>query len=141
LMCPPLTNDELIALGLKTKDGVRTNIGEPKIPVEGDFAYPAQGIIEITKIRGVGDSMDKNPDYGVRIYYGVSGEPTEKDKFRISHEPKTGSDLPHSVFTRRKKMRFDFSGDNGLAVYFCMRYENSKGQVGPWGKVLKTFIP
>jgi hypothetical protein len=36
----------------------------------------------------------------------------EKYKFRLSGEPGTGSDLPYSVFTRRKKERFDCDGES-----------------------------
>ncbi|MDR0642051.1 MAG: hypothetical protein LBG07_06300, partial [Treponema sp.] len=59
-----------------------------------------------------------------------------------SEVPLDGDDLPHSVFTRKKKYRFDFlEEDRGKTVYFCLRYENSKGEVGPWGSVIQAIIP
>jgi hypothetical protein len=50
-------------------------------------------------------------------------------------EPRlTGDDLPHSRFTRRQKELFDFpADDSGKTVYFCVRFENAKGEPGPWG--------
>jgi hypothetical protein len=83
-------------------------------------------------------------DRGVRIFYGLSGEPTDTFRFRVKGPPKKGSDLPYSIFTRRKKERFDFEGESGSRVYFCLRYENSKGGKegeGPFGPVLSAIIP
>ncbi|MDR1930756.1 MAG: hypothetical protein LBQ44_09045, partial [Treponema sp.] len=62
----------------------------------------------------------------------------------IAAPPRTGDDLPHSVFTRRKKYRFDFDGNSGKTVYFCLRYENDKGGEegeGPYGPILSAVIP
>jgi hypothetical protein len=56
---------------------------------------------------------DPRSDYGVRIFYGLSGPPSEKFRFRVTEEPKSGRDLPYSIFTRRKKERFDFDGESG----------------------------
>jgi hypothetical protein len=49
------------------------------------------------------------------------------DKFRLTAPPETGADQPHATFTHRKRFRFDFDGDSGQTVYFCLRYENEKG--------------
>jgi hypothetical protein len=49
--------------------------------------------------------------------------------------------LPYSVFTKKKKKRFDFEGESGNTVYFCLRYENGKGDVGPFGPILQAGIP
>jgi hypothetical protein len=99
--------------------------------------------VELAKIRPVGSFgfPDARSDYGVRIYYGFSGPASEKYKFRLAGEPKTGSDLPYSVFTRRKKERFDFDGESGNTVYFCLRYENPRGQAGPFGPMLSAVVP
>jgi hypothetical protein len=93
-------------------------------------------------------SLEGDPDradYGVRIFWGVLGESSATDKFRISVPPKSGDDLPHSTFTRRKRYRFDFpEEDRGKTVYFCLRYENSKGGKdgeGPFGPIFSAIIP
>jgi hypothetical protein len=49
----------------------------------------------------------------VRIWYGLSGESTVVHWFRVAGVPKTGKDLPESLFTRRKKELFDFDGESG----------------------------
>jgi hypothetical protein len=80
----------------------------------------------------------------VRIFWGILGEPTETDKFRLSAPPVTGRDFPHSTFTRRKNVRFDLEGDSGKTIYFCLRYENEKGGKdgeGPFGPIFSAIIP
>jgi hypothetical protein len=62
-------------------------------------------------------------------------------QFRVGAPPRTGSDLPYSVFTRKKKQRFDFDGESGTTVYFCLRYENPTGKAGPFGPILSAVIP
>jgi hypothetical protein len=53
-----------------------------------------------------------------------------------------GTNLPHSRFVRRRKELFIFPPeDSGKTAYFSIRYENSKGQAGPWGPVFSTVIP
>jgi hypothetical protein len=47
------------------------------------------------------------------------------------------------MFTRRKKGRFDFEGENGNRVWFCLRCENEKARMegqGPFGPFLSAII-
>jgi hypothetical protein len=108
--------------------------------------YPGPHLLELVKIRrvpGIGNDPP-DADFGTRIFWAIIGEPTAKDKFRISAPPETGDDLPHSTFTHRKRFRFDFEGDSGKTVWFCIRYENSKGGKegeGPFGPIFSAVIP
>jgi len=124
-------------MNLPVYDTTPTNIPPPGIPVTGILGFPAVGLVEIRNIQAAGDKRDERSKHGVRIYYGIVGGVAKT----IPARPATGEDLPHSVFTRRNRFRFDFTGENGKEVFFCMRYENSKGQTGPWGKIISSFIP
>jgi hypothetical protein len=137
---PPLTEADITALGLRQKDDVPTPVGAPTMPADGDLAFPAKGMISIAKIRPGGPNPDKRASYGVRIYFGLLGE-TGRGAFRLATAPITGDDLPHSVFTKTKSHTFDFTAERGNQAFFCMRYENSKGQAGPWGDVMEAYIP
>lgn len=138
---PPLDEVDFAALGIKPKDTTLTTVPQPIISVDGKLLFPAVGMVEMREIKPAGEKSDARSTHGVRIYYGITGEPTETNRFRISNRPATGNDLPHSVFTRRNRHRFDFTGESGKEVFFCMRYENSKGEAGPWGKIISAFIP
>jgi hypothetical protein len=139
---PPLTEGDWAALGFRRKDPRPTPIPVPRNQVEADLTFPGIHLVELRKIRPVsGTAPDARSDYGVRIYYGLSGPSGETYKFRVTGEPRGGKDLPYSVFTKRKKERFDFDGESGNTVYFCLRYENSKGEAGPFGPILSAVIP
>jgi hypothetical protein len=102
-------------------------------------------LIELFAIHAVSTTIseeEKKAAFGVRIFWGIRGSAT--DKFSLAGEPEDGNDLPHSTFTRRKRYRFDFDGESGNVVYFCLRYENGKGGKdgeGPFGPVFHAVIP
>nr|AXS01292.1 hypothetical protein [uncultured bacterium] len=137
---PPLTDADVIALGLKPKDDVPTPVGAPTMIADGDLAFSVKGMVSVVKIRPGGPNPDKRASYGVRIYYGLLGD-KGKGAFKLAAPPQTGDDLPHSVFTKTKSHTFDFTAERGNQAFFCMRYENSKGQAGPWGEVMEAYIP
>jgi hypothetical protein len=143
-LVPPLELADLVSLGLKVPSPP-SPIPRPENQVEADLVFPGIHLVGLEKIRAVaGLAPDPRSDYGVRIYYGITGAPTEKYRFRLAEPPKTGRDLPYSLFTRRKKERFDFDGESGSRVYFCLRYENPKGREegqGPFGPILSAVIP
>jgi len=134
----PVTNVDRVQMGIPNRDTVPTIVPPPDVQVIGTLMFPGVGLVDVYDIKPDGDRTDDRAKHGVRIYFGVV---SQTSKFKIAGPPKTGSDLPHSVFTRRNRQRFDFMGEHGNVVYFCLRYENSKGQAGPWGRIIKSFIP
>ena len=142
---PDVTNEDRDNMGVPNDDTVRTPVPKPTAQVEADIKYPGVHLVELINIRPVNkENYDTKADYGVRIFWGIMGEPTESDRFRLSSPPSKGEDLPHSTFSHRKRFLFDFEGDSGKTVYFCLRYENEKGGdegEGPFGPILNTVIP
>jgi hypothetical protein len=133
-------------IGCPVHDTHPTPVRRPIDQVEASIVQPGPHTVElwIKKLLSLEVDPDR-PNYGVRIYWGILGDPTAGDKFRLTARPLSGEDLPHSVFTKRRKYRFDFSEeDRGKTVYFCLRYENSKGGKegeGPWGPSISAIIP
>jgi hypothetical protein len=141
-LTPPLINSDYTSLGLNAPDLIPTPIPPPTSQVEADITFPGIHLIELKKIRAVaGSEPDGRSDYGTRIFWGLTGPATLTDKFRVTEIPKSGNDMPHSQFTRRRKERFDFDGESGNTVYLCLRYENPKGEAGPFGPIQKAVIP
>jgi hypothetical protein len=139
---PPLRDEDLISLDLNLSDTVPTAIPTPTAQVEADLTFPGIHLVELKKIRAVaGSAPDGRSDYEVRIFWGLTGAAGGADKFCITEAPQSGNDLPHSKFTRWMKERFDFDGESGNKVYFCLRYENPKGDARPFGPILKAVIP
>jgi hypothetical protein len=73
--------------------------------------------------------LDRWSDYGYRIYNGVyppGGAAVEQatGKLRLlTKPPANGDELPHSVWDRRAKERFDFQGLSGMTACFCIRQD------------------
>jgi hypothetical protein len=106
-LVPPLTLANLAELGLDFPDP-STPIPVPKAQPEADLTFPGIHLMELRNIRpSAGPGPDLRSDHGVRIYYGLSGTPTDTHPFQVTEVPMTGKMLPESLFTRRKKERFD----------------------------------
>jgi hypothetical protein len=51
-------------------------------------------------------------------------------------------DLKNSAFDTASPYTFTFDeSDRGKALYICPRWENSKGEKGPWGEIGKAIVP
>jgi len=142
LKWPPVTDADRANMELLIRDTTPTQTGAPKAQAGGDLVFPGVHMVEVRNIRPVGLADDKKRDkYGVRIHYGILSPTGEPGKWRISSEPRTGEDLPHSLLTRRKKHLFNFDGESANWIFICLCYENTKGERGPFGSILKAAIP
>jgi hypothetical protein len=146
---PPLVEADFISLGLKPHDTKPTPIPPPIDQAEADVSYPAAHTLEL-HLRPIADSAPDphRSDYGFRVYFGIlppggaTLEVAASPKRELMKAPVTGDELPHSHFTRRKRERLDFSQEeSGKTIYFCVRYENAKGEPGPWGPIFSAVIP
>jgi hypothetical protein len=129
---PPLTDADRISLGLKPKDKTRTPKAAPRGKFTGLTTRLSVGGMEF-RIQSADDVPQDAPSVvnGYSIHYGI-----------MPNAPLAGEALPHEKFTRRKKERFEFSAeDRGKTVYFCIRAQNSRGEVGPWGSIFQAIIP
>ena len=105
---PPLDEANYAELGLKEPDTVATPIPPPTAQAEADLTFPGIHLVELKNIRPVaGAAPDGRSDYDVRVFWGLTGPASGTDKFRVTDAPKSGNDLPHSQFTRRRKELFD----------------------------------
>ena len=145
---PPLTDADLISLELRPKTTIKTLILPPAGQGEAEVSYPGVQLL-LLRIRPLsGAVIDSRVVHGFRIFYGLlppggaTVEQATSPMRYLMNPPVSGEDLPHSKFTRRKKELFDFNAvDSGKTAYFCIRYENSKGQAGPWGPIFSAIIP
>lgn len=56
--------------------------------------------------------------------------------------PAKAEDLFNSSFATRTPSTFVFTGDKqGQRVFFCLRWENGKGEKGPWGALVSAVVP
>jgi hypothetical protein len=146
---PPMSIGDWAALGLRIKDTTPTPTPPPLSQAEADITRPGVHLLELhlRQISGSPPDPDRADD-GFRTYWGVlppggaTVDAAVGAKRELLKAPLSGEDLPHSRFTRRKKERFDFPAeDSGKTAYFCVRYENAKGEPGPWGPLFSSVIP
>jgi hypothetical protein len=145
---PPLRDSDFVSLGLKPRDETKTPVAAPTGQAEADITYPGPHLLKLHLKPIEGTALDPRADHGYRIYYGIlpPGGATAEEAARthryLMHPAVTGEDLPNSQFTRRRRELFDFPAeDSGKTAYFSVRYENAKGQKGPWGPVFTAVIP
>jgi hypothetical protein len=69
--------------------------------------------------------------HGAELYWVISDMPV------VSVD-----ELIHSAFSTRSPFSLEFRDeDRGKTVYFCLRWENTRGKKGPWGKIQSAIIP
>ncbi|MDR2898359.1 MAG: hypothetical protein LBU99_06030, partial [Spirochaetaceae bacterium] len=77
----------------------------------------------------------------------VSGKPEGvrgiEFKWAILDTPPVSlDDLIHSAVDTATPHTFEFDErDRGKSLYICPRWENTRGQKGPWGEIEKAIIP
>lgn len=147
---PPLEAADFVLLSLQPPNTEKpAPIPVPRGQAEADITRPGVHLLEL-HLRPVPDTA-ADPywgDYGYRIYWGIlppggaAVDGATGPKRELMKAPASGRELPHSRFTHRKKDRFDFDQeDSGKTVYFCIQYENAKGEEGPWGPLFSSIIP
>ncbi|MDR2118268.1 MAG: hypothetical protein LBP25_01850, partial [Tannerellaceae bacterium] len=64
-------------------------------------------------------------------------------RWNFSDTPVTDAeDLTNSVFDTATPAILSFSGhDHGRTLYLALRWENSRGEKGPWSTVTETYVP
>ena len=147
-LIPPLTEPGLVSLGLRPRDRVYTPVPNPTSQAEGDITYPGPHLLRLHLKPIAGTLEDPRADHGFRVYFGIlppGGAAIEEAAGPgryLMRPPATGGELPHSQFSRRRKVLMEFPAeDSGKTAYFSVRYENSKGGKGPWGPVFSAIIP
>jgi hypothetical protein len=140
-----VTAEHLANMGIAPIDDKPTRIPRPVNQAEADLTFPGIHMVKLVRIRPVaGSQPDLRSDYGVRIYIGLSGPPSEKYPVRFTKAPKTGKEFTYSIFTRKKDALFDLEGESGNTVYFCLQYETPSGGEegkGPFGPILSAVVP
>jgi hypothetical protein len=135
-----------VFLGMRITDTVKTSIPAPQAQCTGKVSNPGIHLVEVELTGYAILTADQRANYGVRIYWGIvpQGEVTVEmasgPKHYLAKQPETGEVLGNSVFTRKQKHVFDFEGDSGNRVFFCCRFENSKGEGGPFGPIISAII-
>jgi hypothetical protein len=131
-LVPPLTNADLVSLGLTPRNPHSAPTGTPasEVAVETFLVGRHQLGVRIVLVSGNLEDRD-NKNY--RICFKVvppGGEPVTDPR-----------NLTESFSTRRRKdlINFDYA-DSGKTAYIAAQIENGEKK-GPWGPIVPAIIP
>ena len=132
---PLVTNADLLAMGMPERgDGERHPASVPKTSPAATVKTPGPGIVEIHfRDNSVDNPSHAKPPgvHGCEICWVVLDEP-----------PVNWEQLVHSSFDTASPFRLTFEGDQrGRRLYFALRWENTRGEKGPWSEIQDTIIP
>jgi hypothetical protein len=129
---PLVSDDDRRAMGITIPDVIPT-------PVKPPETYP-EFIIDTSTIRcltvlfwDLGSKSKAKPHgvHGAEICWAI-----------LDHQPLLVDELVHSGFCIRSPFKLTFDEtDRGKAVYFCLRWENTRGEKGPWSEIVMAIIP
>jgi hypothetical protein len=127
-----LTDEQRDALGLPIHDGKPTPVPVPTTTIEAKVSLPAPATIDIHFHDAESEHRAKPMGvHGAEFRYAILDEP-----------PVDWSQLSQSEFATRTPLQLVFSGyDRGKTLYFSGRWENSRGEKGPWNDIQSVIIP
>jgi hypothetical protein len=129
---PTVSDADKENMGLPLHDGTRTPVPAPTtIP---ELEMDSSVIRQITvHFRDAGSDKRGKPAHvhGVELRWAL-----------LDNSPISVEDLTKSAFDTASPYTFAFDEmERGKALYICPRWENNKGDKGPWGEIYKAIIP
>jgi hypothetical protein len=128
-----VTDADLIEMGMpKRVSGGKTHAPQPTTLVEAtvDTSIPATIGINFRDKNAKSIAKPKGM-HGVELIWEILDSP-----------PADWSKLTHSVSDTRTPMQLTFTGEQrGKTLYFAMRWENNRGEKGPWNDIINVIIP
>jgi hypothetical protein len=132
---PLVTNEDLVTMGLpKRHSGTPMPAPVPTTWPTAVVNMPAQRRIKIDFDDSSGAHKRAKPEgvHGAEIRWAVFKAPQEV----------TLKELTHSSFDTRTPFILDFEEEErGHAFYFAMRWENTRGEKGPFSPIQEAIIP
>ena len=126
-----LTDDDRRAAGIPIRDSKPT---PSPVPV----TYPVVSVDTSTMRRLIVRYRDSGTETKAKPK-GVHGA---EIKWIISDERPMVEELINSAFDTRTPYTIDFEdSQRGKRVWICLRWENTRGEKGPWGPMVNAIIP
>jgi hypothetical protein len=130
---PLVTDEDLVSMGLpKRSTGGKTPPPLPTTVIEATA--------DTSRLRIVGINFRDRNERGTAKPKGVHGA---EIAWAVLNAPPTDcTQLVNSAFDTRTPAQLVFSDDDrGKTLYFALRWENSRGEKGPWSEIYNAIIP
>jgi hypothetical protein len=127
-----ISDDELKRIGLPVHDTHHTPVNPPDSIPLAKVKLSSPGVLEWFVIDSKSGKKAKPK--------GVSGFELVWGIFEVV--PNDWAQLTHSAFSTRATLKLSFSGnERGKVIAYATRWENTKGQKGPWSDIESAIIP
>jgi hypothetical protein len=129
---PAVTNADRDAMELPIHKTSRTPVPVILSVPKAEVKLPSPAVVEIIFYDSEKQGKAKPAGaHGVEVDYAILDTP-----------PDDWKQLVHSIFDTRSPLRLTFDGtDRGKTLYFALRWENTRGEKGPWSEIYNTIIP
>ncbi|MDR2440746.1 MAG: hypothetical protein LBE12_15395 [Planctomycetaceae bacterium] len=130
---PLVMDDDLVAMGMPSRTS--GHVPAPVATTYPDFDIDS-GTIRRLSIHFYDQGKKKTKakpkgQHGAEIRWAILDAPPTKI-----------NDLINSSFDTRSPLTLDFEeNQRGKNVYFCLRWENTRGEKGPWSEIIGAIIP
>ena len=132
-MHPLTTNADLVGMGFPVPQHTHTPAPVPTSFPEALASHPAPATVVISFL----DSESKK----VRKPAGVHGAEIIWAILDTAPQDQDWDKLIHSEFDTASPFTLSFTGpDRGKDLYFALRWENTRGEKGPWSDIQQTII-
>ncbi|MDR1340847.1 MAG: hypothetical protein LBK58_12450 [Prevotellaceae bacterium] len=127
-----ISNEDRINMGMPVRDLKPTPVHKPDTVPEAMVKLTLPGVIELHVVDSKSGRRAKPKGvHGYEIKWAVLEEPVT----RLAQ-------LTESSFSTRSTFRMTFSSEQrGKKLSFALRYENTRGEKGPWSKIMTAYIP
>jgi hypothetical protein len=129
---PKITDVYRDTFHIPIHDNKPTSVPPPDTVPEAEIKSPHPMVVEI-HFRDENRAKRGKPDgvHGAKIGYALLDTP-----------PATVDDLVRSAFDPHSPFKLSFQeNERGKALYFALRWENAKGEGGPWSLIQKAIVP
>jgi hypothetical protein len=130
---PLVTDDDLISMGLPKRNTSRTPAKVADVSPDSDVDTSVPGRLAFSFYQKGGRHKKGKPEdqHGVEIACVISDTKPEK-----------WEDLTISKFATRSPYIMSFENNQrGQTLYYAMRWENTRGEKGPWSDIAGIIIP
>jgi hypothetical protein len=131
---PFITNEDLVAMGLPVRHEGRSSDSPSVQSLVPSFLLKAGHLGVVIIHFWAGDNKNRTKPkkiHGVEICWEI-----------LAETPKDWRQLTNSSFSTRRPYHLTFDGyQRGKKVYCALRWENTRGEKGPWSIIQEAIIP